>query len=179
MFQWNESMRKIVDALPPEKEQLCHKMIQHGYDYLIKTLGGKPRSWSFANAYRHETENYIMEKMISGTYTSKMVEVTANHAAFIFDYGWDKYCREMRKPESGGNVKEFFYDSSFDDYDPLQVEIPDVVKKVYGHEDAEEILGIGAPAAIGAAIGIDEVEEMIEEQQPQLPEELNEDKGLV
>lgn len=137
MFQWNDSMRKVIETLTREQEVQCHKMIEYGCQYLMKIDFAKPRSWSFAQTHATEIENYIMEKCITGSYNSKMLEVAANHAAFIADYGWDRYCREMRKPESGGSVKEFFYDASFDDYDPLKVEIPEVIKKVHDFEDVE------------------------------------------
>jgi len=110
-------------------------MVQFGLNYLKKINYEKPRNWSFALQYTEDIENYIMEMSIPGTYTSTMVVTAANHAAFIADYGWDKYCREMRKPTDIGNVKEFFYDSSFDDYDPKNVEIKDPFANLKIEED--------------------------------------------
>lgn len=130
MFQWNRKMRDILKDSTDIKEAACREMIQHGYNFLIKYKDyGKPRSWSFAKVYIEEIENYIMEKSIPGTYDSMMIKVSADHAAFIADYGWEKYEKEMQKPQEVGDAFQFFYDQSFDDYDAKPVEIEDIFKK--------------------------------------------------
>lgn len=142
MFQWNPNMRNILKEgeTSEENEEICREMIAHGYDFLIKKVNyGKPKSWSFAPIYKDQIENYIMEMSMPGSYTSAMVIISANHAAFIADYGWDKYAREMRKPEDISSVNQFFYDTSFDDYDPKNVEIKDPFEDMKGDIDIDDV----------------------------------------
>ena len=131
MFQWNDGMRPILkDCNDEEKEKSCREMINFGYDFLVKYKGyDKPRSWSYSLVYFEEIENYIMEKSMPGSYDSKMVKISADHACFIADYGWEKYENEMQKPQDIDSVEQFFYDKTFDDYDPKDVKIEDPFKR--------------------------------------------------
>src|SRR5947207_9142095 len=105
MFKWNNDMRPILkDNDDDGKEKMCREMIRFGHDYLVKYKGyDKPRSWSFAISYFEEIENYIMEKSMPGSYDSKMIKTSADHACFIADYGWERYEKEMQKPQDIGS----------------------------------------------------------------------------
>lgn len=140
MLQWNHNCRNILlTDSTLEKEKLCQQMIKNGYEFLVRDKNHAiPRGWSFATIYAEEVENYIMECAIPGTYDSTMVKVAASHAAFIADYGWDKYVNNLNKPQEVSDVNQFFYDSTFEDYDAKTIEIADPFKKEEAFDDDDD-----------------------------------------
>ncbi len=129
MFQWNSKMRNILlEDSSAEKEELCQQMIAFGVKYFEDKIKLKqPNKWAVASFYQSEVEEAIMQQAEPGSYTSKMIIVSADHACFIADYGWKDYEKSMMKPNEISNSSQFFYDDSFKDYDEKEIKY---VKKI-------------------------------------------------
>lgn len=129
MFQWNDKMRNILlENSSVEKEAICQQMIIFGVKYFEDKIKlQQPNKWAIASFYQSEIEEAIMRSAIPGSYTSKMIFVSADHACFIADYGWKDYAKSMMKPLEISNSSEFFYNDSFIDYDEKEIKY---VKKI-------------------------------------------------
>lgn len=141
MFQWNNKMRNILlEESSEEHEKICQQMILYGVKYFEEKIKLKqPSKFAIASFYQNEIEEAIMRNAEPGSYTSKMVIVSADHACFIADYGWREYEKNMLKPLEISNSSEFFYDDSFNDYDKKEVEI----KKIDNPLDANDNAFVG------------------------------------
>jgi hypothetical protein len=124
MFYWTDKMRKILlENSSNDKEKVCQEMITFGVSHFNEKIKlQQPNQWAVASFYQTEVEEAIMHNAIPGSYTSKMVSVSADHACFIADYGWKNYEKSMLKPLEITNTSEFFYNDSFNDYDEKKIE---------------------------------------------------------